>query len=80
MPIPNTDWPDVQDEREDAVTVRFVAGYTQATVPHLIRQACRLALGGFNEFRESMIAGVSVSELPIGAQKLLDAVDYGFHG
>lgn len=80
VPVPGTNWPDTQLERSDAVTIRFVAGYTQSTVPHLIRQAMRLALGGFWEFRESMIAGTIIAELPLGVQHLLDKESHGFHG
>jgi uncharacterized phiE125 gp8 family phage protein len=80
VPVPSEDWPDTQDERDNAVTVRFVAGYTQATLPPQIKQAIRLALGGFYEYRESMISGTIIAELPVGAKMLLESFNYGFVG
>lgn len=71
-------WPTTRVDREDAVTIRYVAGYS--TVPARLKQAARLALGGFWEFRESMVSGTTINELPAGVRQLMDSMDYGFYG
>ena len=68
-------WPSVRDI-PDAVTVRFVAGYTGTTntqnaVPEPIRQALLLAVGHFYENRQEVQAGLTFAELPQGAKALL---------
>ena len=67
-------WPSTLDTA-NAVTVTFVAGYgaTGASVPEAIRTWMKLQLGTMYKHRESIVAGVSVTELP-GAftDRLLD--------
>lgn len=81
VPTPEYDWPDTADDRDNAVTIRFVAGYTPATLPHKAKQAVRLMLGSFFEFRESTIVGPKSSEyateLPVSAKRLMDGLDWG---
>ena len=64
----------------DAVTVRFVAGYSatsdsppdlRANVPRPIRQALLLMIGHLYEHREAVSAGVSMSEMPMAVESLL---------
>jgi uncharacterized phiE125 gp8 family phage protein len=80
VPAPNESWPSVEADRDDAVTIRFTAGYTQSTLPKTIRAAAMLALGGFWEFRESMLSGTIIAELPLGVRHLMQGMDYGFYG
>jgi len=80
VPAPDESWPSVEADRDDAVTIRFTAGYTQSTLPPTIRAAAMLALGGFWEFRESMIAGTIIAELPLGVRHLMQGMDWGFYG
>lgn len=53
----------------NAVTVRFVVGYTQ--IPEPIRAAILLLVGHFYENREAVIVGQAPSELPMGVESLL---------
>jgi uncharacterized phiE125 gp8 family phage protein len=66
---------------EEAVTVRFTAGYgAAAAVPAEIKQAMLLLLAAWNENAEEIVAGVSVSTLPmpVSAMSILRSyvVDY----
>lgn len=69
-------WPTALDV-PDAVTVRFVAGYGNASqVPELLRAAIRLLVGQMYEFREPVIP-TSVHEVPFGVQHILQMYDLG---
>ncbi len=62
---------------EEAVTVRFVAGYTRATIPEAIKQALLLMIGSMMEHRETVITGTIAQEVPQSAQWLLDPYKAG---
>jgi len=66
------DWPDTYD-RPNAVTIAFTAGYGASgdTVPTPIKQAILLLIGEMYENREETIVGVSASQLPLTAERLL---------
>lgn len=75
-------FPDVQPGRADAVRITYTAGYgaEESDVPAAIRQWLLLAIGTWYNLRESVAAGVSITELPRGAwDALLDPyrVDLG---
>ena len=65
-------WPSVQSI-ENAITVRFVAGYgaTAASVPQTIRHAMLLLVGHWYENRESVVVGTITAELPFAVEALL---------
>jgi uncharacterized phiE125 gp8 family phage protein len=65
-------WPST-DERDDAVTVQFVAGYgaTAASVPAEIRHAGKLLLAHYYENREEVLVGTIATPLPNGVMTLL---------
>jgi len=54
----------------NAVSVRFVAGYTR--LPEEVRQAILMTVANFYEHRESTVVGTTAAELPLGASILLD--------
>lgn len=57
-------WPSTY-EREDAVSITFVAGYdTAADVPKSIRQAALLMIGDLYEHRETVAIGTISSSIP----------------
>ncbi len=61
---PDQTWPGTYT-RPDAVSVTFVAGYGDAAdVPRPIRQAILLTIGTWFENRESVVVGVSATDLP----------------
>jgi uncharacterized phiE125 gp8 family phage protein len=65
-------WPAVRDQR-NSVLVRYVAGYASAAlVPQEIKSWMLLRIGMLYENRESVIAGVSIAEVP-HVDRLLDA-------
>lgn len=67
-------WPSTYDT-VNAVRVRFVAGYgaSGASVPAAIRRFMHLEIGTMYKMRESIVAGVSIAELPSSyAERLLD--------
>lgn len=69
VPKYGVEWPTVRDQ-PNAVTVRFVAGYTR--LPETIRVAMLLTLADFYENRENTVLGSTPSELPLSAARLLD--------
>ena len=67
-------WPATLDTA-NAVTVTFVAGYggSGSDVPAAIRTWIKLEIGTLYKHRESIVAGVSLAELPGGYhERLLD--------
>lgn len=65
-------WPATQ-RHENAVRIRYVAGYASAaTVPQEIKSWMLLRIGLLYENRESVVAGVPLAELPF-IDRLLDA-------
>lgn len=68
VPAPNVFWPATQN-RLAAVTVRFVAGYSQ--IPEPLRHAMLLLIGYWYANREAVNIGNIVSELPMGVQALI---------
>jgi uncharacterized phiE125 gp8 family phage protein len=62
-------WPAVQSG-PTAVRIQYRAGY-EGGVPEALKQWMLLAIGTMYEHRESLVAGVSVAELPDGFMSLL---------
>jgi uncharacterized phiE125 gp8 family phage protein len=65
-------WPTPRDI-QNAVTVRYVAGYGAAgtSVPNAIKQAMLLLIGNWYENRESVVIGTISGELPMAVKSLL---------
>lgn len=59
-------WPTVKSGQINGVVVEYVAGYGSSgeDVPQGIRQGMLLDIGAWYENRESVVPGVSVTELP----------------
>jgi uncharacterized phiE125 gp8 family phage protein len=69
---PDQDWPATYT-RPEAVSVTYVAGYgAAADVPAAIRAAILLLVGHWYENREASVVGVSVAELPLAVDRLLN--------
>ena len=68
MPQFGTEWPQVIGEPE-SITIRLRIGYEET--PADIRQALLLLISHFYEHREAVVAGVSVTTLPMGVDMLL---------
>jgi len=67
-------WPSTYDAA-NVVRVRFTAGYgaSGASVPAAVRQFMLMELGTLYKMRESIVAGVSIAELPGSyTERLLD--------
>jgi uncharacterized phiE125 gp8 family phage protein len=62
------EWPET-DEVDNAVKIRYVAGYS--SVPVLILSAIYLIIGHLYENRQQNVIGLSVNELPLGVYDLL---------
>ncbi len=62
-------WPSVRYQTA-AITVRFVAGWTQAEIPHSILQAIRLMFGHADKNREAVSTG-TFNEIPLGVEALI---------
>lgn len=73
LATPTTTYPTTYD-RDDAVKIRFVAGYGAATaVPATIKHWIMVRIATLYEYRTQLMAGVSVNELPGGfVDRLLD--------
>lgn len=69
---PEGSWPSVGDQIP-TITIEYVAGYGEerGDVPEDIKNAIKLTVGHFYEHRETVLVGVSGSNLPQGAQDLL---------
>ena len=64
-------FPETRDQ-PNAVTVRFVAGYTSAAlVPAAIHHAIKLMVAQWYDRRESVVVGQAVAALPFAADALL---------
>lgn len=71
-PAYGTSWPSTRDQ-ENAVRIRFVAGYADAaSVPQEIKQWMLLRIGVMYENREAVNVGNIVTEIPY-VDRLLDA-------
>jgi uncharacterized phiE125 gp8 family phage protein len=72
-PVYGQSWPSLQ-ARIGALNVTYVAGYgdTAASVPLAIKQAIRLMVSQFYEFREPVVPE-SLQEVPLSVRALLDA-------
>lgn len=63
-------WPTTRVQR-DAVRIRYVAGYSAATLPRSLRQAMLLLIGHWYANREAVNIGNITTELPLAASTLL---------
>ena len=64
-------WPTIQT-RQNAVVIRFVAGYgAAASVPESIKAAVKLLVGHWYENREAAIVGTSAAAVPMAVESLL---------
>lgn len=68
----NYTYPNTYD-RAKAVNVRFVAGWTQATIPEDLRIAMLLIVGHYFENRQNVVVGRQVNELPQAAESLANS-------
>jgi uncharacterized phiE125 gp8 family phage protein len=72
----NDTWPTTR-QVGNAVTIRFTAGYGPASaVPDIAKAAIKLLVGNLYEHREATISG-GLSEVPLGAQRLIDLLKLG---
>ncbi|MGD9879022.1 MAG: head-tail connector protein [Hyphomicrobiaceae bacterium] len=71
-PIDGEVFPTLATMKLNAIEVRFVAGYVSAElVPEPIRQAIKLLVGHWYEFREEVVVGAAVNSIPSGVAALL---------
>lgn len=72
---PNQSWPSLQADRQLAVKITYVVGYTSAaSIPADIIDGIYLLLGDSQEFRQQTVmtgAGQTVTQLPNGAEACL---------
>jgi uncharacterized phiE125 gp8 family phage protein len=73
LPEPNEVYPITEDDRLNAVTILYQAGFgtNRSDVPNLINQAILLTLSELFERREEAIAGTIIGKVPLDAQNLL---------
>ena len=72
-PADGETWP-VVDDRYNAITVTFVAGYgtSGSDVPEPTRHAIRLLAAHWFENREATTVNARIDEIPIGVRALMD--------
>lgn len=69
---PNESWPDYEDERVDAVTIGYTAGWASASVvPTEIRVAILQLVAHWYSIREPVVIGGGVNKVPLAAEQLL---------
>ncbi len=77
-PVVGGTWPSTAD-RDDAVTIRLIAGYANAAaVPDCVLMAIRLLIGHFWENREAVVTGTISADVKLSVRSLLDAMQWGF--
>lgn len=65
-------WPTLQTQKVDAVTITYTAGYgAAATVPMPLRQAIKILVSTWFEFREAILAGTIVTPVPMTVDALI---------
>lgn len=69
---PNKELPSVTLYPQEAIRVRYVAGYaTAAAVPQSLKQAMLLLIGHWYENRESVTVGAVARDIPFGVDALV---------
>ena len=71
VPAYGVTWPDIRYQVA-AITVRFVAGWVEGSVPDDIRHGLLTLVGHFNEHREAVNEG-GMSEVPMTTDTLLSS-------
>lgn len=67
-------WPGevyLRETHQGPVVIEFTAGYTEETLPDMIRQAVLLIVGHWYEHREDVVLGAAPSRVPMAAETLL---------
>lgn len=74
-PVATSSFPTIQSDVYNAVTVTFKAGYGDAasSVPDSTRDAIMMWAAKLYEFREDIVAGVTITEVPDSIRPMLDA-------
>jgi uncharacterized phiE125 gp8 family phage protein len=69
---PAQNWPSIYS-REDAVSIRWTAGYGAAAsnVPDALRTAAMLLIAHYYRHPEATVIGKSIEELPLGVKSLI---------
>lgn len=77
QPAIGATWPSVSD-RDDAIVIRFIAGYGNAsTVPMRAKHAIKLLVGTWYDNRESVAEKV-MPPVPHGVDELLNSLGWGY--
>lgn len=74
---PAIEWPELELDRTDAITITYTAGYDRDTKPapaHAV-QAILLATGHAYKHRESAVVGAITSEMALGYQRLVNLLN-----
>lgn len=74
-PKSGTAWPTANTDRDDAITITFVAGYT--TVPDSIKQAVEMLALHLFENPDVVLSGPA-SEMPMGLRAMIDVDRIGW--
>jgi uncharacterized phiE125 gp8 family phage protein len=80
IPEPGETWPVTETDREEAVTVTYIAGYgdDSTDMPDALIHANKLMVGQFYEYREPVVVGTITAELPMTVKALIS--DYKMIG
>ena len=77
MPVWGGTWPTPRDQTYNTVTIVYTCGFgvTAASVPARIRKAMLMQIATAYEYRESVVGGMSIAEVPrnLQAESLLTA-------
>ncbi len=75
-PVYGTYWPSSR-ATFNAVTITYVAGWTEENVPETVQHLCRLFLSHMYENREPAVIGTSVLAIPDTLKSLISVLRWG---
>lgn len=80
-PAAGEDWPAENQERIDAITIQYVAGYglTEASFPGELKQAIRLLIRHWYDNPSAVASGTTTKEIELSVASLMNSLGTGYY-
>lgn len=74
VPAVDESWPDIQVGKVNAIEIQYVAGFGAAgsNVPQDLRDAVMMMVAHRYEYREPIVAGTSIANVPLAVQTIIE--------